>query len=140
LDCGSLESFRLDGWFVKWLQCRLEQIVWVGNEAFELATIIRSRSPAWIESGCKYLTLVVLKVVILILTLLNSRVECGFLPGKTLSPSFCLKLGTCQGEDVSSFASSFETCRMQIVVNLLVIAARQKIHTIDLRIGELVRW
>ena len=134
----SLEGIGLDWLFIKWLQGRLEQIVGIRSEFFELLAHIRSRGPAGLESRGEDLTLVALEVVILFLPLLNGGVERGCLAIEALLARFRLELRPAMREKVGSFAGSFESLCMQSCVDGLVVAARQEVHPVDLAVCQLV--
>ena len=139
LHRGPLEGVQLHGLLIKRLQRRLEQIVRVGFKLFKLLTHIRSRCPAWLEPRGENLALVGLEIVILVFSLLDGGVEgCG-LAVKTLLSRFGLEVGPGRWEKVRSFPGRFKSLRMQTVVDSLVVAARQQIDTVNLRVGQLVR-
>ena len=134
----SLEGIGLDGLFIKWLQSRLEQVVGIRCEFFELLAHIRSRGPARFEPRGEDLTLVALEVVVLFLPLLNGGVERGCLAIEALLARFRLKLRPAMREKVGSFAGSFESLCVQVCVDSLVVAARQEVHPVDLAVCQLV--
>lgn len=135
----ALESLRLHGLLVQWLQRALVQVVRVGNELFKLLPVVRSRGPAWLEPGSEDLSLVVLKVVVLILALLDGGVENSLLASEALLTRLSLELGACLREVVCRLSGRFEAVRVQIVVDLLSVTAGKKVDAVYLRVGKLLR-
>ena len=130
----SLEGFVLERLLIEGDERLLEQIVRVRLEVLKVLSIISRRRETWLHSLSIDRSLVLHEVVILVLLHLHGVCVCLLGTFESLAANLRLQGGAGVGELFTRLACHFESAWVQVLLNSLVVGARQKVDPIDLSV------